>query len=122
MTQDQLEKQCYKAGLMYLLYERENETQLRVAFSALAQERHNQFHTPASSKDGDGSVFEECSNLICKNSYAILQESREPKIELTPISTEMLEGYALNLKRSPSSAVISLVKEQSQPENLVLKI
>lgn len=100
---------------MFLLYERENETELRIAFAATVQERHHTFH------DKDENVtteFAECPNEVCCKALAILQQARKPRIELNDFGIELIKKYALRLQKADRKC-IAFLEEKSlieQPE------
>jgi hypothetical protein len=117
-TEKDIEQELIKQACMYLLYDKENETTLRTAFVALAQERHSHFHMKKVDED---SFFEGCKNDICQAAVKILQESRETAVEITPLSTEMLQGYAMRLERTASVCRIYLVKKDLVEEPSIIK-
>lgn len=127
-TEQEVLNAIHHLAVMYLLYERKNETQLRIAFTALVQERHNQFHTNGSNKEGDGTSFENCTNEICRNSAAILKIEQKAEIELNDFSVQMMnENYVLRTMKSPGKCTIQLHEKSSveltQPKSdLILKI
>lgn len=85
-----------QALVSYLLYEREEETQLRAAFACLVQQRHSDFHA-----DGDKeSDFSDCANEVCINALKILQESRQKRIELNEVSLQMIQDYGLHVRKT----------------------
>jgi len=96
----------------YLLFERENQTELRVAFAGLVQERHHHFHDLTEDRE---TKFEECGNQICMNALQILQNGRKPKIEVNEFSARMIAPYSLKLERTPKT-IIAYLEEKSKIE------
>jgi 7-cyano-7-deazaguanine synthase in queuosine biosynthesis len=129
LTEQEMTQKMIQATAMYLLYERKNETQLRIAFHALVQERHNAFHTDGGHKKGDGSSYEDCDNEICKNAAAIIRLERKPEVEINKLTTDMLDqGYILKMKKLPDRFIAYLdevgevVLPENDKSNLILKI
>ena|SRR5271167_427482 len=92
----------------YLLYDRENETELRIAFAALVQERHHQFHDITETQE---TKFEECKNDICIKALTILQTARKPRIEVNEFSAAMITPFNLRVQRA-DRAVIAFLEEK----------
>jgi hypothetical protein len=108
----------------YLLYERKQETQLRIAFSILAQERHNQFHTNGMNhKIGDGTDFSECSNDLCTAAYNILKEGRSMAVEINDLTIQMVAGFKFTIRKE-GQCVRAWLEEGKIEEvsNLVLPV
>lgn len=129
MTKEEMEQRMIQAAAMYLLYEKKNETQLRIAFHALVQERHNAFHTDGGHKEGDGTSYENCSNEICRNAAAIIMSERKPEVEINKITTDMLDqGFTLMFNKLPDRFIVSLKEKgevilpENERSNLILKI
>lgn len=125
----EVESAIYQLACMYLLHERKEETQLRFAFTALVQERHNRLHTNGTHKEGDGSSFEDCQNDICRNSTAILKMEREAKVELNNYTVQMLtEKYKIRHQKTQGKAFVELVEKESSlitppdDSNLIIKV
>ena len=113
-TQEQLAMdEAIKVAAMYLLYDKENETSLRVAFAALAQERHNHFHTKREKNEDCEVDFPECKNDICQAAFKILQEAREPAVEFTPLSLELIDNYTMKVEKTQNICRVELVKKSS---------
>jgi hypothetical protein len=81
----------------YLLYERQEETEMRAAFATLVQERHSQFHD----EEGRITQFTECGNLICVNALQMLQSARKPRVELNELSVELIRNYNVKVQQDP---------------------
>lgn len=94
-SEDEMVKLKLIAITKYLLYERQQETQLQIAFRMLVQERHNQFHTEGNRKDGDGTEFVDCNNEICKNARAILDDAKSMSVDINPLTLELTQPYNL---------------------------
>lgn len=110
----------------YLLYERREETQLRIAFAALVQERHNHFHAKQDLADDDTmSPFTECGNEICMSALKILQDARKPRIELNDLSIEVVRNYNLKVQKAgrTCAAYLEEIDVIKKPEDgLLLKV
>src|ERR1043165_9963009 len=89
-TEAEIMNAIQAVACMYLLFERENETPLRIAFAALAEERHDKLHE---------GKFVDCTNDKCSAALNLLAEGREPKIELNDFSAEMIKPYKLNINK-----------------------
>lgn len=126
-TEQEVLQAVHQIALMYLLHEKKNETQLRIAFTALVQERHNQFHTNGEHKEGDGTSFESCTNEICRNASAILKMEQKAEVELNDFTVHMMnEGYVLRTIKEARKCVIQLHEkgavDLTEPKDLLLKI
>src|SRR5690348_11588628 len=100
MTEIEEQNIILKTLCQYLLYERKQETQLSLAFHALVQERHNQYHTLTSDrKDGDESSFFECKNDICVGAVNLLKDSRAMAIEVNEFTVTLIDDYILSVRR-----------------------
>lgn len=93
---------------MYLLYERENETALRIAFAGLVQERHHHFHDKDEHTE---TKFEECGNDICIKALQVLQEARKPRVEINNLSVEIIGDYMLRIEKSQQSCIAYIDKK-----------
>lgn len=128
IDEEKIRDEAIKIAAMYLLYEKENETSLRTAFVALAQERHNHFHTKRKKKEDCDIDFHECKNEICQAAYNILQEAREPAVEFTPLSLELIENYKMSVERTQNVCRVYLEKMTKvapvtlQAESVKLKV
>ena len=101
-----------QALVTYLLYEREEDTQLRVAFAGVVQQRHVEFHADGN-KD---SKFTECSFEICINALKILQESKQKRIELNEFSLEIVNAHTLHVRKTGRSC-IAWLEERTDGSN-----
>jgi len=129
LDQIQLEKQnsILKLLCSYLLFERKQESQLSLAFSMLAQERHNQFHTLGDHKMGDAtsmkddqSSFADCDNEICTAAMDVLRSSRSMAIEINDITIEMMAGYEFRLAGSQKSCRAWMVPKVIKEPKVIL--
>lgn len=93
----------------WLLYDRENETELRIAFAALVQERHHHFHDKEEYTETE---FSMCEKDICVKALAILQEAKKPRIEVNELSAALLEKYVLRVQRADRKC-IAFLEEKS---------
>jgi hypothetical protein len=92
----------------YLLYERQEETQLRTAFAALVQERHAHFHA-----DGDKtSEFTDCTNQICEHALKILQSGREQKTVINELSLKLIENFYTKVTITGRECIAELIEKQ----------
>lgn len=89
----------YEALVIYLLNERQEETEVRTAFAALVQERHAQFHVIDESKKEEH-PFTECSNQLCILALQILQTARKPRVELNDFGIEMIKNLQLKIQKA----------------------
>lgn len=114
-SEDELIKLKLIAISKYLLYERQQETQLQIAFRMLVQERHQQFHTKGNRKDGDGTEFIDCDNEICKNAKAILDECKSMSVDINPLTLELTQSYNLRFVQAGTNlkAWLELDKKSS---------
>lgn len=99
-----------KTGLAYALYERALETDLRTAFAALVQERHDNFHNEVVPID-------RCKNEKCVAALRLLEDARKPEVELNDLSLEIVKDRTLAFKPIKNGErveriVISLVEKQ----------
>lgn len=92
----------------YLLYDRENETELRIAFAALVQERHHHFHDLTENKETE---FSQCANDKCVAALGILQNSRKPRIEINEFSAAMIAPFNLRVQKA-DRAVMAFLEEK----------
>lgn len=110
-TKEQLQSlvDTFQALVSYLLYEREEETEVRSAFAALVGERHCHFHA-----DGDEtSDFTRCGNEVCVKALQILQKSKEKKIEINEFTLQLLANFSLKVMKSGRSC-IAMLEQKSQ--------
>lgn len=115
MTETEQQLGILRVLVQYLLFERKQETQLRLAFSALVQERHNQFHTIGERREGDGTSFTECKNELCSAAKAILAEGRAMAVEINDLSIKLISDYTLKVQKG-SNACRAFLVENSQIE------
>lgn len=100
-----------------LLYDRENETEVRTAFATLVQERHHRFHD----LEGDLTTdFTECSNDICIQALGILQSARQSKIEINDFSVAQIEKYKLRIRKAERTCE-AFLEERSLAENIPMQ-
>jgi len=106
----------------YLLYERREETELRIAFAALVAERHHHFHD----KLNEDTVFTECKNEVCINALKMLQNARKPRIEINQLSIDLVKNYNLTVQRDIVNKVCIAYLEEpgliQQPESTMIKV
>lgn len=98
---EQRKAEIYNVIAQYLLYERREETEIRVAFAALVQERHSHFHD-------EDTEFTECSNELCITALKLLQSAREPKIEINDFSIQLIAPYSMKIQKSDKTCIAQL--------------
>lgn len=119
---------AFKAGCMYLLYEKNNATQLKAAFSALTQERHHEFHTKEKFGGKEDSSFMDCKNQICIAAKKILLEESEMKVVVNPLTSSLLERYNIKVNMTPKEVIIFLEEKgliqptDKEQEGIMLKL
>lgn len=88
-----LEKENYCLRLLccYLLYERKQQTELGTMVEGLIVERHRQFHDTASE-------WRSCRNQICVSARMILDQARQPEVELNEFSVQLMQAYTINFQ------------------------
>jgi hypothetical protein len=101
-----------------LLYDRSQETELRLAFIGLVSERHNNFHNKEV-------TYEECKNTICINAKMIIGASKSPDIMLDRYASELVRSFAVKFTvAGPMKIHVTLVRRDSEPkepESLIIK-
>ena len=106
----------------YLLYERREETELRIAFAALVAERHHHFHD----KEVEDTPFTECGNEVCIKGLQILQMARKSRVEINQLSIDLVKQYNLIIQRDiQSKTCIAFLEEPDvikQPESTILRV
>jgi len=107
-TEQEALAEIFKLSTMYLLLERQQPTQLAIAFEALVQERHDEFH---SGEDVSPTSFRDCRNEICVNSRRILEEVNLPALELTEFGAQILTDYEVSVARKPRSFAVVVKKK-----------
>lgn len=75
----------------YLLYERAQETEVRVALEALVIERHSEFH------NGE-LTYQDCGNEICSSACAILEKAQSTELQVNTFAISLMESYAINFQ------------------------
>lgn len=116
------EKDAFHMITAFLLYERREETELRIAFAALIAERHHHFHD----LDEKETPFTECGNEVCINGLRMLQSARKPRIEINQLSIDLVKQYNLIIQRDiQSKTCIAFLEEPDvikQPESTILRV
>jgi len=64
----------------------------------MAQERHNALHTKGNHKEGDGSLFSDCDNAICKMAYSVIQDRNSMTAEINQFTANMTDDFALKVE------------------------
>lgn len=98
----------------YLLFEKQQESQISMAYSIMAQERHNQFHTQGGSKEGDGSLFSDCDNEICKMAYQVIKDRNSTTAEINELTAALTENYALKIEGFEGNVMRAWLEEKSK--------
>jgi hypothetical protein len=109
MSDDKTMQEIFRVLCTYLLYERQEETEIRLAFAHLVQERHVRLHD----KDEENpSQFTECSNGTCIKALEMLQTARKPRIEMNDLSVQLIRNYNIKVQRdSVSRRCIAFLEE-----------
>jgi hypothetical protein len=79
-------------AIAYLLYERRHSTDVTGGFKALAQERHDHFHTKLT-----GRPFTDCPNEICSLAAQVLADAAKSECEISPLTVELMRDYRFNI-------------------------
>jgi hypothetical protein len=82
----------------YLLFEKQQESQISMAFSIMVQERHNNLHTLGNHKEGDGTLFSDCDNEICKMAYHVIKDRNSTTSEMNELTAALTDDYALKIE------------------------
>jgi len=93
----------------YLLYEKKEESELRTAFLGLVVERHRHFHSEETN-------WETCGNQVCANARQILEHARKPEVYLSPLSTQLINGYSVCFNPTPQWLHAWLVTREESDE------
>lgn len=106
----------------YLLYERGEQTQLRLAFMSLVEERHNYFHVDDSTEEDKRVKWLDCKNRVCINSRLILESERKQEVFLNPLAIQLMEQYGVMYSPAQGAIQAKLVAKSAivQPENKIL--
>lgn len=114
----------YRVLCTYLLYEKQEETEIRTAFSVLAQERHTNFHD----KEGKSTDFTQCNQEICILALKMLQTAKEMKVELNDFSVQLIKHLNLVIKKQAQTRTcVAFLEELSKIEipeqkDLIMKV
>lgn len=78
----------------YMLYERAQETPMRGMVEGLITERHSNpvYHH---NQDVD---WRNCSNQVCVNARLLIDQAKEPEVELNSFAIEMMSKYTINFQ------------------------
>ena len=105
-----------QALVTYLLYEKQEETQIRNAFAALVQERHARLHK-------EDTEFTVCSNDLCIKALDLLADARSMTVELNAFGVQVIQNYNLKFVLSKETKLLKawlIEKEGSEkPEGPV---
>ena len=105
-----VERNTYLTLAIYLLRERAVETELRVAFAQLIEERHNHFHNKEVK-------WTECRNQKCAVAGLMLQAMRDPQVIIDRAAADDAKAnWAVSLTRTPGGLLARL--EQRLPEGV----
>jgi len=107
-----IENNVLRILVTYLLFERGEETQLKIAFAALVQERHNKEHM--GEKDAPAE-FQDCQNEVCRGACAILENQRDQSVELTAFMIELMQKFGVSYTPGNGKIVARLMKRGERP-------
>lgn len=87
------ENYCLRLLCTYLLYERRHETAMSTMVEGLIVERHRQFHD-----ERPESNWRDCRNQVCVNARMLLDQAKEPEVELNEFAVQLMGGYTINFQ------------------------
>ncbi len=109
----------------YLLFEKMQESQLAMAFSLLAQQRHNQLHTKGDHKRGDGSLFSDCGNDVCRMAYNTLTDRNQMSVEINSFASQQTDDFALKVEGITNDTIRAWLEPKEKiirPENANIEL
>lgn len=120
--QDDLKRQVNTLAIVckYLLLEKQQESQIAMAYSIMAQERHNDLHTKGNHKEGDGTLFSDCDNEICRMAYNVIKDRNQASVEINSFTGQMTDDYALKVEGFIGNVLRAWLEPKSKivtPEN-----
>ncbi len=97
----------------YMLYDRAQETELRMAFEGLITERHSKYHD-------QNTEWRECRNQVCVNARLILSQAKAPEVMLNSFAIDLMKKYAVNFlpqgsTTNPTGIYAKLVDKPDEP-------
>lgn len=92
------ENNCLRLLCTYLLYERRHETAMSTMVEGLIVERHHQFHDTTDMVDRSGTNWRDCRNQVCVNARMLLDQAKEPEVELNEFAVQLMGGYTINFQ------------------------
>lgn len=107
-------------ALMTALSEKKAETDLRVAFMQLCEERHKNFHEGKSKQAGESWLT--CGNAVCVAAREILAQQRAPEVVLTPLSFQLYRNYGINVKGGGNTIIVRLVTPNEMTPQLIQQV
>ena len=88
-----------QALVTYLLYEKQEETQIRNAFAALTQERHVRLHD-------EDTEFTSCANDLCIKALELLADAKSMTVELNAFGVQVIQNYNLKFVLSKETKLL----------------
>ncbi len=94
----------------HLLYDRSQETELRIAFIGLISERHIKFHNAEV-------TYDECRNTVCINAKLLINAARAPEVLLNAFAIELTKTFSIQYTpRGEQMLHARLVRKEEQPK------
>lgn len=89
------ENYCLRLLCTYLLYERHHETAMSTMLVGLTADRHRRHHIDESKPDPG---WRDCRNQVCVNARMLLDQAKEPEVELNEFAVQLMGGYTINFQ------------------------
>jgi hypothetical protein len=102
------ENYCLRLLCTYLLYERARETEMRTMVEGLITERHRHFHSNGDEK----SDWRDCVNQVCVSARLLLDQAREPEVELNEFAVQMMQAYTINFQPRVEGGQLAGIKSR----------
>ena len=93
----QQENYCLRLLCTYLLYERAHETEMRTMVEGMIAERHRNFHDERAT----GSDWRACRNQVCTSARLLLDQVKQPEVELNSFAVQLMQAYTINFRPQP---------------------
>ena len=104
------------AVLVCLLRDKQDETELRMAFLQLVIERHENFHVKHFPSDAlnpkPHANWSECKNPVCREAQAILDRAGKPEVIIPALAFEANKGQAVQFQGTKSGLRVYLGERQ----------
>ncbi len=105
----QAEQNVLKMLCMYLLYDRSQESDLRIAFIALVTERHQKFHNA-------DVTYDECRNQICIHAKLLINAAKAPEVLLNAFAIELTKTFSIKYTPAGETAIHAALVRKDSPE------